>query len=593
MATLWEQPDESELPLEPISIPDDPGDEDRKARFFAPLTARPARLYAILDGKQRCTSIAMAFGGLKSKNLSFRFAGRFYLDVATEDPSQRVVFLKDTEIKKRHMENDAACIAAGLFPLASSVEGEEILAQWMRYLQCIRSQQFYPEGILPSTEELNRRDSVLKTCFEGLVNTKLAVYIVPPNYVLGDICDIFEKLNTTGTKVSTVDLIHSWLYSDTARTSEGPILLRDWMDDLGQHDGAVGWASSTDRPELVAQIVTACYIALDQKPSPRKVGRSHSGTISSIKSGDLLGVPTEHWKTVTANTELISEFLRDFQEVVAGGAFPYSACPYPASASVYVGLRWHSYFDHAALVDRPWARLEVDALFRAFFWRNALINRYDQGFLTKLGTDLKELRNILDSRSDFKTVAEWATAATGHLSRHLHTPPYAPLPDSKVLFEGLTDGRPSGAAQKAYTLPMLAGVKVDLVDPSISLRFPSNEAVEMHHIYPKAWCTNSRSGKLAAFLDKETADKDWVNSIANMMPLSRRSNNAWKIRLPGQIISEQKISFAQMEDRLKPLFIDRDCFNLLIAGTDGIPKFWERRANLMVKDLLRRTEIVL
>jgi uncharacterized protein with ParB-like and HNH nuclease domain len=92
MATLWEQPDESELPLEPISIPDDPGDEDRKARFFAPLSARPAKLYAILDGKQRCTSIAMAFGGLKAKNQTFRFAGRFYLDVATEDSSQRVFF---------------------------------------------------------------------------------------------------------------------------------------------------------------------------------------------------------------------------------------------------------------------------------------------------------------------------------------------------------------------------------------------------------------------------------------------------------------------------------------------------------------------
>lgn len=593
MATLWEQPDETELPLEPISIPDDPGDEDRKAKFYAPLTARPAKLFAILDGKQRCTAIAMAFGGLKSGNPGYRFAGRFYLDVATQDPAQRIVFLKDSEVKKRHIENDAACIAAGLFPLASSLEGEEILAQWMRYLQCIRSQQFYPGGVLPSDDELNRRDRVLKSCFEGLVNTKLAVYIVPPTYLLGEICDIFEKLNTTGTKVSTVDLIHSWLYSDTAKTSDGPILLRDWMDELGQQDGAVGWASSADRPELVAQIVTACYISLDQKPAPRKVGRSHSGTISSIKSGDLLGVPTEHWKNVTANTELVSEFLRDFQEVVAGGAFPYTACPYPASVSVYVGLRWHSYFDHAAFADRPWARTELDALFRAFFWRNALINRYDQGFLTKLGTDLRELRSILDDRPKYKTVAEWASASANHLSRYLHAPPYSPLPDEKALFEGVTDGRPSGAAQKTFTLPMLAGTKADLVDPAISLRFPSNEAVEMHHIYPKSWCSNSKSGKLATILDKTKAGKDWVNSIANMMPLSRRTNNAWKIRLPGQIISEQKISFSQMEDRLKPLFINEECFKLLLAGTEGIPKFWEKRAHLIVKDLLRKTEIIL
>jgi hypothetical protein len=167
------------------------------------------------------------------------------------------------------------------------------------------------------------------------------------------------------------------------------------------------------------------------------------------------------------------------------------------------------------------------------------------------------------------------------------------LPSSKSLFEGLSDGRPSGATQRAYTLPMIAAVKFDLVDPSISLRFPSNEAVELHHIYPKAWCSNSKSGKLSTILDKKAAGRDWVNSIANLMPLSRRSNNAWKIRLPGQMISEQKFSFIQMEENLKPLFIDKECFNLLVAGTDGIPKFWEKRTELLVKDLLRRTEIFL
>src|SRR5690606_31383290 len=99
-------------------------------------------------------------------------------------------------------------------------------------------------------------------------------------------------LNTTGTKVSTVDLIHSWLYTDTSREARQPLSLRDWIDELGQLQGAIGWASRDDRPELIAQIVTASYIALTEKAAPRKVGRKQPTALTSVKAGDLLATPT-------------------------------------------------------------------------------------------------------------------------------------------------------------------------------------------------------------------------------------------------------------------------------------------------------------
>src|ERR1035438_10360699 len=89
----------------------------------------------------------------------------------------------------------------------------------MRYLQALKNASNYPQTKLPSERELDRRDQVLKSAFQGLVGTKLAVYVVPETYHLSEICEIFETLNTTGTKVSTVDLIHSRLYADTDRKS--------------------------------------------------------------------------------------------------------------------------------------------------------------------------------------------------------------------------------------------------------------------------------------------------------------------------------------------------------------------------------------
>lgn len=108
-----------------------------------------------------------------------------------------------------------AAVAAGLFPL--EVENpDSIFQQWMHYIQCIRDKSFYNDNILPNEAELERRNRILQEAFDGIIKTKIALYVVPPTYDLAEICDIFETLNTTGTKVSTVDLIHSNIYSDTA-----------------------------------------------------------------------------------------------------------------------------------------------------------------------------------------------------------------------------------------------------------------------------------------------------------------------------------------------------------------------------------------
>jgi hypothetical protein len=579
MATLWEQGGDPEVLADPIWIPDSTG-----RRYFTTLDKNPANTWAILDGRQRCTAVAMAFGGLRANEGKYRFAGRFFLDVATIDPNNRVVFYKDSEIKKRNLLTDASSIGKGLFPLASSIEGEELLSQWMRYLQALKNPDNYPGGKLPDEEELGRRDKVLKRAFEGLVGTKLAVYGVPETYRLAEICEIFETLNTTGTKVSTVDLIHSWLVADTRKDPEGSLLLRDWIKEFGQKDGAIGWSVLEDRPELITQIVTACYVALTNKPAPRRVAGSEASGISSVKASDLLATPTLHWKSVIANDDLLAKALGDFQKVVAGGYFPYTECPYPVSAAIYVALRWHHHFDQP----ENWGREDLDSLYRAFFWRNALTSRYDQGFLTKLSADIKDLKAILNNRSQY-TANEWAMRAQADLD-----PAMAGIvPTKEQLLEVLTDGRQTGAFQKALTLPMIGGARGDFLDPQTKLSYPTAESVELHHIYPKAWCTSNKVGELASLLDKDAGGKNWVDSTANLMPLSRKSNNLWKAKIPGQILHENSVEYTIVKSAAEPLFIDEVAFEALREGPKGIREFWSRRAELMAADLIGRMKISL
>ena len=569
MATLWQQVDHSELGLDPISIPD-----RGKPSSLGGAETPPATKYAVLDGRQRCTAIAMAFGGLRPKDGRIKFSGRFFLNLAEQDDARRIEYLRETDVARRGLASDSYAIGNGLFPLSSSNPEESLMQQWYRYTQAIRDADNYPDSTLPDTYELERRNSILAQSFDGLMTTKLAVYIVPSSYSLPDVCEIFEVLNTTGTKVSTVDLIHSWLFSETVN-EKSPILLRDWIDRLGELSGAVGWSSSTDRPELIAQMTTAAYVSLDSKPEPRTVGRTQQAKVTSVKSGDLLATPTKHWKNVIAQQQELVNFLGDFQQCVANGAFRWQACPYPVTASIYVGLRWHYRFD--ADSTRPWDIADLNALFRAFFWRNALGSRYDQGFLTQLGTDITQLKLILNDRSSFENLDEWASEANKKLDAFMAKR----VPDSTEL-RNLYSDQQTGALQKALLLPIVTSAKKDMLNSELDISFPARTDIQLHHIYPRAWCRNNRTGELSEWLDPDVSEKDWVGSAANLIPLSRESNIEWRNANPGAILHKKNLTYKKI---FSDLFITEEAFEHLKSGANGIPCFWENRADTLASHL--------
>ena len=509
--------------------------------------------------------------------------GRFFLNLAENEDAKRIEYVREADVLNRGLSSDSGAIGAGLFPLSSSKPEESLMQQWYRYTQAIRDAANYPDSTLPDAAELERRNQILARSFEGLIATKLAINIVPSSYSLPEICEIFEVLNTTGTKVSTVDLIHSWLFSETSN-DESPILLRDWIDRLGEQSGAVGWSSSTDRPELIAQMTTAAYVSLESKPDPRTVGRAQQARVASIKSGDLLATPTLHWKDVVAHEQELLGFLGDFQQCVSGGAFGWQACPYPVTASIYVGLRWHHWFDVEAT--HPWDIADLDALYRAFFWRNALSSRYDQGFLTQLGTDMAQLKLILNKRSSFGNFHEWATVANKKLEALMNKP----VPDSSELRD-LCSGRQAGALQKALLLPIVTKANRDLLTPDVDISFPARTDIQLHHIYPQAWCRNNRTGELKEWLDPEVSEKDWVGSAANLMPLSRESNLKWRAANPGAILHQEGLTYPSHGKLFSDLFITEEAFGHLKNGAGGIPRFWGARADALASHLVELRQV--
>jgi hypothetical protein len=95
------------------------------------------------------------------------------------------------------------------------------------------------------------------------------------------------------------------------------------------------------------------------------------------------------------------------------------------------------------------------------------------------------------------------------------------MPTHGHLVDKLTDARPVGAFGKALVLPLLTRPRVDLLDPQIELSYPSEDAVDLHHVYPRDWCKNNKHGRLASVLDPQQAGRNYTDSVSNLIALSR------------------------------------------------------------------------
>lgn len=580
MVTLWEQQENSSLQLEPVSVPDWIADENRAGRReYVETEARPGRYYAVLDGRQRSTALSLVFGGLRAQSGSYRNSGAYFLDVSARDDGERVKYFSVKEMRHRNLGTLPGAIGQGLFPLAVD-DPDRMMGRWMEYLQFIYNADFYPDRILPDTNELQRRNAILSSAFAGIFNTKLAVYIVPRDYTLTDICEIFSTLNTTGTKVSTVDLIHSNLFNDTAEDAGGPLLLREKLDALGELDGAVGWASAKDRPELAAQLVAAAYVASETKAAPRHTGGRET-KITSVKSGDLLALPSAFWRKIFDESPKFANFLGGFQKAVSGGSFGMAQCPYPASAAIYVGLRWFLEFDGATV---HWDVDKLDRLYRAFFWRNALASRYDQGFLTQIGTDLQDMKAFLNEAKAHEPDEYWRTRANAWLDRIV-----GPRPAKSEVVALVSDGEERGAARRAALLLLHARAKQDVITPDLNISLESG-MMDLHHIYPRDWCKNNAAA-IEHLLSTESDGQRWVNSAANLIPMHRRTNTEWRKNSPTTFLKDRNIDYEGRQDIWKWYFVDRSAFEALMQNEQGVEAFWKRRAELIAEEIYSKTAV--
>jgi hypothetical protein len=592
MVTLWELESNQGFETERISL-EDSNDEGRT--FFG-NGHNKTNHHAILDGRQRCTSLAMAFGGLKQENKQRRFSGSFFLSLHEEDSLHPVEFYKEAEAERNGLDSFVSALSRGYIPLDSHKHQKTVRELFLDAVARLHDPDIYKEGEMPTVEELSRRQIFINEKFSNFEDATLAVYTVPSKCSLQEICEIFETLNTTGTKVSTVDLVHSFLYADTQVEGEknSGKNLRGWIDEVGQIKGAHGWADSKDRPELIVQFVASIYLTLqfmeEDLAPPRAVGGRES-KIENVKNGSLLALPSSFWVDVMkpVQTERIRSCLLEFQNLIGGGTFPHKKCPYPISAGIFIGLRYFLYeFENKA----EWTEGQLKSVFRSFFWRNLLATRYDQGFLTQMTADLKQLIDIL-SEGALVGETEWV----GFVDKKLGTLfEKKRIRTSDEIVDSALDGKIAGALKSGLELRLYARPNEDLLNKEASIEYGLNNDVHVHHIFPKNWVKSNKLGQLKKYIeDQENMGKNPENAAANLMPLTSKSNEDWLDRAPRAVLEEKGITYDDSKAVFEKSFIDEQCFAYLSdeypPDNDHVVKFWTRRAGLIAADLVDQTRV--
>jgi len=556
MVTVWTQPQGRQLtPPEPLTL---------KAAEYKYFSENPPVMKLILDGKQRLTALAMAFGGLRNPGDNYSFSHRWFLNFNENQESESfILFKKRSECATEGLEVPTTAFSRGLLPLDNYERFGELMTG-------LHNSNNYPNGELPDQNILELRRSNLTSFCNTFQKYQIPVAELPETIKLDEVCEIFEVLNTQGTKVSTFDLIHNTIFGDTG----SDLNLRETFENISEESLSFSNFCVESRREFLCQTVTACFLTKDGA-----LGRNQT-PITSIKSKDLLETPTDFYRTFFQRISVVDGYSRDVFNFILGSDFQLNEIPYPVSMAIYFALRWR--LDHEDQ-QQIYQTAEINKVFKAFFWRNAFTNRYDQGYLGSFPSDLKFLQSLLLRLVPYRNSSQYVNEANEGIKSHFGST-HSALPANKIK-ELLLSPETAGALEQAIRLFLYSKTTGDILSGKTLDRFSTNrfEKVDIHHIYPKKWCIDN------AAMSESIRDSDGAiaNCLANFIPLSSASNNKWRTKAPSTALREFGITFENHNSLLSKGFIDNTLFNILKSPSKDPMEFWEKRAALISSELFK------
>lgn len=282
-----------------------PGQEQIAARAFAgapPLYSANPRL--VLDGQQRLTSLYQAFWGAGDY--------RYFVNLKAlleEDPDldDVILWMSAGDVVVRGLDKDRRQFQELLFPLERLRAGFQGYSTW-----CFKRQQHPTTPTDAAAAELNfELVTVGNSWIRSLVDYQFPVVEMTKDASIDAVCHIFEKVNSTGQKLTMFELL-------TARFWVKGINLRElWADALTLRGGII------KEFEVDPVDVLRVIALLAEVPDPGRPSAVFKLT------GDQINA---HWQHAVRGVAMALELLREEFGAIEKQWVPYAPMLIPLAA---------------------------------------------------------------------------------------------------------------------------------------------------------------------------------------------------------------------------------------------------------------------
>lgn len=484
----------------------------------------------LLDGQQRITSL---YGAMWSRQPMLtklkkdqRSAVRrfFYIDIRaavedTADIETAVLGLRDDRTLredfkvKLDLSTQDAEFAHHMFPLNRVFDPWDWVFAWIAYWR--------NQGI--DVEEL--RQAFVKRVLAPIQTYKMPVIKLSRDSSREAICLIFEKVNVGGKKLDAFELVTAIF----AGSHEPLDLRRDWYGDakagvVGRLQRIVqGKAGTGHRQDVLSDVKTTDFLqavslvhSLDRRLQAERAGESPLPAIT-CKRESLLQLPVERYRQ---SSDALEEGFRKAGKFLNERMILWQRdVPYPAQLVALATT-------FAKLGSKAETVVAKERLAR-WFWRVALAEDFGSATESKLAKDTPELIAWLDGGPEPERLDRLGFSANRLESLRSRLSAAYKAISALLLSEGCRDFVRGGAA---------------------SLMTFHNDPMDIHHIFPKAWCQG-----------KGLAEAQY-DSIINKTPLTAASNREIGGRAPseylGRIERAQNLSSEQLDAILRSHLID-------------------------------------
>lgn len=491
--------------------------------------------YLLLDGQQRTTSLYLALrSGLPVPTRDARrndMSRRYFADIGrcidTEaDREEAIVSVPaDGQIRnfRGEVERDVSTtqgqIEHQLFPLEIVLDAGETTGWQMEFLA------------VDTQARLSIWKSFHAAVIEPFLGYRVPVIELARATPKEAVCQVFEKVNTGGVSLSVFELL-------TATYAADDFSLRDdWqrrLDRLGAHT-VLSDFPATDFLQIITLLAT-----LDRRR--RYLAEHPEGDRApavACKRKDVLKLELDDYRKwaddATSALDRVVRFLHG-ERVFTWRDLPYPTQLVPLTAMMVV------------LGDRADSHGVVKYL-RQWFWCGVFGEMYGGSTETRFAFDLPEVLAWVDGGDEPRTVRESQFQADRLLTMRT---------------------RNSAAYKGLYAQQMKRGGRDFRTGSAIDLHTYLDDAVDVHHIFPKAWA--AKNDVRAALVD----------SIVNKTTIDARTNRRIGGAAPSAYLARIESKDAIASEELDSILRSHDIDPLALRA-DDFPAFFTARFERLIK----------